>query len=129
MSDMFKYNVNISPNPANIDLKVQLSDTALTATISSVPELSYTLRPDGDFIQKIISAVLDPIAQLISLSSSLKKKPQNMLQGKSETLVTIGSYTADDIVINPKNLALGSYTAANKDMLEVTGSLTLSPKS
>jgi len=127
MTNIFEYSVEYSPDPASVTIDVSLSDTSLEATISSVPSFSFHLTPVGNFIQKILSEILTPIATLIANDAS--DKPKNLLEGQPPiSLFTFVSYTVDNIVITPEQLALGSYTVGGDEMLEVTGSLSLAPK-
>ncbi|MGA8133072.1 hypothetical protein EXW72_04475 [Pseudomonas sp. BCA14] len=123
MSSMFDYDVSISPSPAEIDLTVAVDGVAISATITSVPSLTFKLTPTGNLVQKILSAVAYPIATLIA--SEVKDKPKDALQGKVEPIGSVPNYDTNGIRIAPSALTFGSVSIGNTPMLKIVAKLAI----
>lgn len=127
MSDILDYDISISPSPATISITAAFDDTtagssSLVATIASVPDITFSLTPTGNVIQKIASAIAWPIAALIALAC--KGVPSKILQGKTQTLYTLGTYSADTVAITPTDVQIGKASIGGTDMVMVTATLT-----
>lgn len=125
MSDMIEYDISISPSPAEIDLKVAISGTAVSATVVSVPSVTFSLTPTGNLIQKILSAVAWPIAAIVA--AACKDKPKSILEGQTRNLGSVPPYDTNGIRITPGDVVLGSAAIGDATMLKVTASLTITP--
>ncbi|MEH6348510.1 hypothetical protein [Pseudomonas sp. 3JA] len=123
MSSMFDYDVSISPSPAEIDLTVAVDGVAISATITSVPSLTFKLTPTGNLAQKILSAVAYPIATLIA--AEVKDKPKDALQGKVESIGSVPNYDTNGIRIAPSALTLGSVNIGDSPMLKIVATLAI----
>ncbi|MFN3945404.1 MAG: hypothetical protein ACK4K7_10785 [Allosphingosinicella sp.] len=123
MSDAISYDVSFKPSPATIGISVTVVEDALTATVTNVPDIGLSLTPSGNFVQKIISAVLIPIAELIV--AAVNPKPRDMLQGKTMNLGKIPPIPVDNVTITASGLALGGATLGGTDYLKVTATLSV----
>lgn len=123
MTDVISYDVKITPSPTVIDVTVAVTGVAVSATVTTVPELNVSLSPSGNFAEKIVSGVLDPIAELIV--SEYKDKPKDLLQGKVIQIGNVPSYDVEGISIVPSALVLGSASPAGTPMVKATGTLTI----
>jgi hypothetical protein len=123
MSDTISYDVSFSPSPATITISVTVVEDALTATVTTVPDIGLSLSPSGNFVQKVISAVLIPIADLII--AAVNPKPRDMLQGKTMTLGKIPPIPVENVTITASSLALGGATLGGTDYLKATATLAV----
>lgn len=122
MSDMIEYDVSISPSPAEVDLTVATSGTAVNVTVASVPDIDFSLTPTGNIIQKILSAIAWPIAAIIAADS--KGKPRDELQGKTFKIGSIPDYPTSYVVISASAVTLGSATVGGTAMTKATATLS-----
>lgn len=122
MGDMFKYDVTIKPTPVGIDATVTAARQDLTVSATG-PSVTLVLTPSGSFIQKVLSAVIYPIAEIIALAN--KNALKDALKDNPQTISTAQGYTADGFTITPSNLALGGFDAGGISLAKITGTLDL----
>lgn len=122
MSDMFKYSVKIDPTPVDIDMTVTAAQQDLTVSATG-PSVTFVLTPAGSFVQKVLSAVIYPIAAIMAAAN--KNALANALKDNPQTISTAKGYAADGFTITPSNLALGSFDAAGTSLVKITGTLDL----
>lgn len=123
MSDMISYKVSFSPSPVTIGVSVTVVSDKIKATVTSVPDVGLSLTPSGNFVQKVLSAIVLPIADLIV--KAVNPKPRNMLQDHVVTTVGIPNYPVDTVTISANTLALGDATLAGVQYLKATAKLAL----
>ena len=123
MTDQISYDVSFSPSPATIGVTVTVVKDELTATIATVPDIGLSLKPAGNFVQKIVSAILEPLAVIII--AIVNPKPREMLEGKTEKLGKIPPFSFDNVTITASSLALGGATLAGASYLKATAKLSL----
>lgn len=134
MSDMFEYSVSLSPDPIPISITVEASapvvppakpkPTEFVLTVTSVPDVTMTLTPAGNWAQKIMSGVIYPIAAIIASTS--KSAVKNGLQGKTFNVAGSTTLKEDGFEITPQLGTLGGFTTGSLDMIKITGTLDLS---
>jgi hypothetical protein len=123
MGDMISYDVSFHPSPVTIGVTTAVANDALTATVSSVPDIGLSLSPAGNFAQKVLSAVVEPIALLIV--AAVNPKPRDMIMGKSVTTGKLPPYQIENLTITASSLALGGATLAGAQYLKATAKLSV----
>jgi hypothetical protein len=123
MSDEISYDVSFNPSPTTIGISVTVVQDAITATITSVPDVGLSLTPAGNWVQKVVSAVLEPIALLII--AIVKPKPRDKLQGQSKTIGKVPPYAVDNLTITASSVALGGAPLAGAQYLKATAKLSV----
>ena len=134
MTDSFKYDVSLSPDPIPISITLEASKpkkdtsgkpdpTHFVVTVTSVPDVTLTLTPAGSWIQKILSGVIYPIAAIIA--ATLKGAVKGALEGKTFTPAGSHTFKKDGFEITPQLGTLGGATINGKDMVKITGTLDL----
>jgi hypothetical protein len=107
MSKIIKYNVDIKPSPANITIQAGINNSEVTATVDSIPSISFKLHATGNFCQKIISTVIEPLAGLIA--KKLEDTPSHLMKGKSCNVYKIGDINLKSITVTPSNLEMSNH--------------------
>lgn len=124
MSDVIDYSVEPKNNPVNIGVTLSIDNLKVVATVTDVPDVPFEVKPKGNFMQKIISTILSPIADLVG--TALKKAPRDVLKNKAYPLpITISAQTFSGITITPASLALGAHNVGNVEMVKITGDINL----
>ncbi|RMB08015.1 hypothetical protein [Eilatimonas milleporae] len=125
MTTLVKYDVTVPD--AEIDVKVDVDKGAVVATVTDVPPVSFHLSPKGNWAQKILSKILQPIAS--DVADDFKNKPSDILKGQSKTIGKNFSHDVEGVTVTLSDPALGKFTAGSTDMLKITGTITVTKES
>lgn len=130
MSKEFSYDVSISPNPLDLTISVKVKDGEkktdppnIAITVTDAPSVDLGLKPRGNWVQKILSGILWPIARLMTATN--KDSIKNALESKEHDVAGTTTLKKDGFSITPTLGALGGFKSGDTQWVQITGELSL----
>ncbi|MCP4220045.1 MAG: hypothetical protein GY765_35770 [bacterium] len=108
---LLKYDISFDPSQPTVTLKVSVDNTDVNIKVKSVESFSISVKPSGNVIQEVFSAVAMPIAEIIK--GKLSPKIPGWIEGKSFKASTLPNIpiTAEGVTVTmkPSKIKLSTY--------------------
>jgi hypothetical protein len=124
---LVSYNVTINPSEPGVQISIDsITATQLTVKIDSLGDFSMSLTPEGNIVEKILSEIVIPVANLIA--KEIPGKARDGIEGQTFTQDfdnPIGySFSVEGVEVNvqAQTLNLSNYNG----MLMATGTVSVS---